>query len=102
MSIFFTFQFLSFYLSPGTLIHIRHLIFSVGKKLNDFSNFIDFRHFFVLQLISINIVQYWEFAREPFPKLLLITVSCKFLPGLVLFSIDFLPLNIILLLMFFL
>ena len=34
------------------------LIFSVINKLNDFGFFLDFRHFFGLQLISFNIRQY--------------------------------------------
>ena len=42
----------SFVLAPAFVIVI--LIFSVVKKLNYFSFFLDFRHFFGLQLISFN------------------------------------------------
>ena len=72
------------------------LIFSVVKKLNEFSF-----GFFGLQLISFKIRQYWEFARKSFPTFRVITIHCNFLPSLVLFLDDCLPLIIILLLLFF-
>ena len=89
VSIFFTFQFVSSQLCPGTYFHIRYIDFSVVEKLNDFSLFFDFRHFFVLQLISFKIRQYREFAKEPFQELPIITVDCRFLPVLVLVLNDF-------------
>ena len=61
-----------------------YCFFSVVKKLNDFRFFLDFRHFFGLQLISFNIRQYWEFASKSFPKFTLTTFYCNFLPALVL------------------
>ena len=88
----------SFVLAPTFIFVI--LIFSVVKILNEFSFFLDLG-FFGLQLIELKIRQYWEFARKSFPTFLLITIHCNFLPVLVLFLDDFLPLNIILLLLFF-
>ena len=46
----------SFVLAPAFVFVI--LIFSLVKKLNDFSFFLDFRHCSGLQLISFNIRQY--------------------------------------------
>ena len=88
----------SFVLAPTFLFVI--LIFLVVKKLNEFSFFLDLG-FFGLQLIYFKIRHYWDFARKSFPTFLLITIHCNFLPGSVLFLEDFLPLNIILLLLFF-
>ena len=82
----------SFVLLPTFIFVI--LIFSVVKKLHEFSFFLDLG-FFGLQLIKFKIRQYWEFARKSIPTFLLITIHCNFLPGLVLFLDDFLPLNII-------
>ena len=53
-------------------------------KMNDFSFFLGFRHFFGVQLISFNIRQYWEFDSKPFPNCPLLTYYCYFLPTLVL------------------
>ena len=60
-----------FVLAPTLVLAI--LIFSVVEKLNDFCFFLDFRHFFGLQLISFKIRQYWEFARKPFRNFALYT-----------------------------
>ena len=87
-----------FVLAPTFIFVI--LIFSVVKKLNDLSFFLDFRHFFGLQMISFNIRQSWEFARKSFPRLTRITIYCNFLEALVLFLYGFLLLIIILLLVF--
>ena len=75
----------SFVLAP-TLIFVI-LIFPVVKKLNVFSIFLDFRHFFGMQLISFNIKQYWEFARKPFPKFLFINIHSNLLQALVFLTI---------------
>ena len=88
----------SFVLAPN-FVFVR-LIFSVVKKLYEFSFFLDLG-FFGLQLIYFKIRQYWEFARKSFPTFRLITIHCNFIAGLVLFLDDCLPLNIILLLLFF-
>ena len=84
---------------PPTFIFVI-LIFSVVKKLNEFSFFLDLG-FFGFALIYFKIRQYWEFARKSFPTFLVITIHCNFLPGLVLFLDNFLPLNNILLRLFF-
>ena len=46
--------------------------------------FLDFRHFFGLQLISFNIRQYWEFDSNLFPKFPIMTNYYSFFLSLVL------------------
>ena len=53
------------------------------------SFFLDFCHFFGLQLIWFNIKQYWEFASKLFPEVPLLSIYCNFLPSFVLFLNDF-------------
>ena len=72
--------------------------------MNDSSFLLDFRHFVGLQLVSFNIRQgsNWsllEICLQNFP---IICMYCNFFPALVFFSNDFLPFNVILLLMSFL
>ena len=88
----------SFVVAP-TFINVL-LIFSVIKKWNVFNFFLDFRHFFGLQLVSFNIRQYWEFTRKVFSKISTYYHLLQFFPASVLFLDDFLPLNFILLLVF--
>ena len=63
-----------------THIYIGFIDFWVVEKLNDFNFFWDF-HFFGLQFTSFIIRQYWEFARQPFPKFRLIAIYFDFRPA---------------------
>ena len=56
-----------YHFSTGVAPAFIFVIFSVVKKFNDFSFFLDF-HLFGLQLISFNIRQYGEFAGKSYPK----------------------------------
>ena len=82
VSIFFKFLYVSFwrYVLAPTFIFAT-LILSIVKKIEWFQPFLEFRHFFGLQLIWFSIRQYWEFVRKPFPNfhlLLLIAVFSGF------------------------
>ena len=86
-----------FVLAPTLIFGI--LIFSV-VKMNDFSFFLDFRHFFGLQLISFNIRQYLEFDSKFFSKNSTYDYLLQLSSGLDIILNDFFPLNILLLMYF--
>ena len=73
-------------------LHLYSFFFQFLENWMISAFFLDFCHFFDLQLVSFNIDQYWEFARKSFPKLPLISIFCNFLAALVLFLNDFFPL----------
>ena len=89
----------SIILSLSWLLHFLVYWFFQLLKMNDFSFFSDFRHFFGLQLISFNIRQYWEFDSKPFSKISTYDYLLQLSSGLGNNWNDFLHLNILLLLM---